>query len=86
MSARRREFDQPVLAVVAQVQHLPASVSRIDEIEEAVVEHVHLVPRYANDPRPEWPFPFPQEDPPPFPEHEVRADAERLRRAAVEDA
>jgi diadenosine tetraphosphate (Ap4A) HIT family hydrolase len=41
--------------------------------------HVHLVPRYADDPRPEWPFPFPEEDPPPFPDDEVRADAERLR-------
>ena len=43
--ASRRGFDQAVVAVVAQVQHLPSSVSRIDEIEEAVVEHVHLVPR-----------------------------------------
>jgi diadenosine tetraphosphate (Ap4A) HIT family hydrolase len=44
--------------------------------------HVHLIPRYAEDPRPEWPFPFPEEDPPPFPDDEVRADAERLRAAA----
>lgn len=44
--------------------------------------HVHLVPRYADDPRPEWPFPFPEVDPPPFPEDELRADAERLRAAA----
>jgi diadenosine tetraphosphate (Ap4A) HIT family hydrolase len=44
--------------------------------------HVHLVPRYADDPRPEWPFPFPEEDPPPFPDAEVRADGERLRAAA----
>jgi diadenosine tetraphosphate (Ap4A) HIT family hydrolase len=21
--------------------------------------HVHVIPRYADDPRPEWPFPFP---------------------------
>jgi diadenosine tetraphosphate (Ap4A) HIT family hydrolase len=43
--------------------------------------HVHLVPRYADDPRPEWPFPFPAEDPPPFPEEQLRADIERLRAA-----
>ena len=44
--------------------------------------HVHLVPRYAEDPRPEWPFPFPEVDPPPFPDDDVRADAARLRDAA----
>ena len=44
--------------------------------------HVHLVPRYADDPRPEWPFPFPAEDPPPPPAEQVLADAERLRAAA----
>lgn len=43
--------------------------------------HAHLVPRYADDPRPEWPFPFPEEDPPPFPDDEVRADVARLRDA-----
>lgn len=45
--------------------------------------HVHLVPRYADDPRPEWPFPFPAENPEPFPDAEVRADVERLRAAAA---
>lgn len=44
--------------------------------------HVHLIPRYANDPRPEWPFPFPEVDPPQFPDDVVRADATRLRAAA----
>ena len=44
--------------------------------------HVHLVPRYADDPRPDWPFPFPEVDPPPFPDADVRADAQRLREAA----
>jgi diadenosine tetraphosphate (Ap4A) HIT family hydrolase len=44
--------------------------------------HVHLIPRYADDPRPEWPFPFPEEDPEPFPDADVRADAARLRAAA----
>jgi diadenosine tetraphosphate (Ap4A) HIT family hydrolase len=41
--------------------------------------HVHVIPRYADDPRPEWPFPFPAQEPPPFPDVELRADAERLR-------
>lgn len=41
--------------------------------------HFHLVPRYADDPKPGWPFPFPEEDPPPYPDDQLRADAERLR-------
>lgn len=43
--------------------------------------HTHLVPRYADDPRPGWPFPFPEQDPPPIPEERLRADVEALRRA-----
>ena len=45
--------------------------------------HVHVIPRYADDPRPGWPLPFPAEDPPPLPDAEVRADAERLRNAVA---
>ncbi len=41
--------------------------------------HAHVMPRYADDPRPGWPFPWPDEDPPPFPEEEVRRDADALR-------
>ena len=41
--------------------------------------HAHVLPRYADDPRPGWPFPFPDEDPPPWPEDELRADVEALR-------
>jgi diadenosine tetraphosphate (Ap4A) HIT family hydrolase len=41
--------------------------------------HTHLVPRYPDDPRPGWPFPFPENDPPPHPEREFRADVEALR-------
>jgi len=44
--------------------------------------HVHVIPRYADDPRPEWPFPFPTDEPPPLPDAELRAYAERLRAAA----
>ena len=43
--------------------------------------HTHLVPRYADDPRPGWPFPFPEQDPPPMPEERLRAEVEALRRA-----
>lgn len=41
--------------------------------------HTHVIPRYADDPKPGWPFPFPEEDPPPHPEAEFRADVEALR-------
>jgi diadenosine tetraphosphate (Ap4A) HIT family hydrolase len=41
--------------------------------------HVHVIPRYAEDPRPEWPFPFPEEPPPPFPDAELRALADVIR-------
>jgi diadenosine tetraphosphate (Ap4A) HIT family hydrolase len=41
--------------------------------------HTHVVPRYADDPRPGWPFPFPEEDPPPIEEEEFRRDVEALR-------
>jgi diadenosine tetraphosphate (Ap4A) HIT family hydrolase len=41
--------------------------------------HTHVVPRYADDPKPGWPFPFPEHDPPPHPEAELRADVEALR-------
>lgn len=41
--------------------------------------HTHVLPRFADDPRPGWPFPFP-DDPPPHPEGELRADAGALRR------
>jgi diadenosine tetraphosphate (Ap4A) HIT family hydrolase len=41
--------------------------------------HTHVMPRYALDPRPEWPFPYPEEAPP-LDEDEFRADVEALRR------
>lgn len=41
--------------------------------------HAHVLPRYADDPRPGWPFPWPDEDPPNFPEEDVRGDVEGLR-------
>ena len=43
--------------------------------------HTHLVPRYADDPRPGWPFPFPETDPPAMPEERLMRDVEALRAA-----
>jgi diadenosine tetraphosphate (Ap4A) HIT family hydrolase len=41
--------------------------------------HTHVIPRYADDPRPGWPFPFPTEEPAPHDEAEFRADVDGLR-------
>lgn len=41
--------------------------------------HAHLIPRYANDPKPGWPFPFPHGEPPDMDESSLRADAAALR-------
>lgn len=43
--------------------------------------HVHIVPRYSDDPRPGWPFPFPEREPPPEPVESMRADLEALQTA-----
>ena len=42
--------------------------------------HTHVVPRYADDPKPGWPFPFPEGEPGLIPEDELRRDVEALRR------
>jgi diadenosine tetraphosphate (Ap4A) HIT family hydrolase len=41
--------------------------------------HTHVMPRYADDPRPGWPFPHPEEKPPPIEEGAFRSDVEALR-------
>jgi diadenosine tetraphosphate (Ap4A) HIT family hydrolase len=41
--------------------------------------HTHVMPRYADDPKPGWPFPHPESQPPPHPEADLRADVEALR-------
>jgi diadenosine tetraphosphate (Ap4A) HIT family hydrolase len=41
--------------------------------------HAHVVPRYADDPRPEWPFPFPEDEPPPIDPTLFEADVQALR-------
>ncbi|MDQ6885187.1 MAG: HIT family protein, partial [Candidatus Dormibacteraeota bacterium] len=40
--------------------------------------HTHVLPRFADDPRPEWPFPFPETERPPIDERAFRADAAAL--------
>lgn len=45
--------------------------------------HTHIIPRYVDDPRPGWPFPFPEADPPDTPEDLLKKDAEALG-AAIE--
>ena len=40
--------------------------------------HAHVIPRYADDPKPGWPFPFPDEQPP-IPGDELAADVAALR-------
>ena len=44
--------------------------------------HTHVIPRYADDPKPGWPFPFPEEDPPPHRSESFAADLESLKRVA----
>jgi diadenosine tetraphosphate (Ap4A) HIT family hydrolase len=41
--------------------------------------HTHVVPRYADDPRPGWPFPFPEDEPPPIGAALYASDVEALR-------
>ena len=40
--------------------------------------HTHVVPRYADDPKPGWPFPFPEDEPGQIDEDELRVDVEAL--------
>jgi diadenosine tetraphosphate (Ap4A) HIT family hydrolase len=41
--------------------------------------HTHVIPRYADDPRPGWPFPFPDGKPGQLDEATFRSDLEALR-------
>lgn len=41
--------------------------------------HTHVIPRYADDPRPGWPFPFPEGDPGTIDEEPFRRDVDALR-------
>jgi diadenosine tetraphosphate (Ap4A) HIT family hydrolase len=41
--------------------------------------HTHVMPRYADDPRPGWPFPHPEDEPGPIEESAFRRDVDALR-------
>ena len=41
--------------------------------------HTHVIPRYADDPKPGWPFPFPGDEPGQIEEGQFRRDLEALR-------
>lgn len=41
--------------------------------------HTHVIPRYVDDPRPGWPFPFPENDPGQIDDEPFRRDVEALR-------
>ena len=43
--------------------------------------HTHIVPRYADDPRPGWPFPFPEKEPAALPAAALQQDIDALRAA-----
>jgi diadenosine tetraphosphate (Ap4A) HIT family hydrolase len=45
--------------------------------------HTHIIPRYADDPAPGEPFPFPDRDTGVIPDDEFRATVESLRRMAA---
>jgi diadenosine tetraphosphate (Ap4A) HIT family hydrolase len=45
--------------------------------------HTHVIPRYAEDPRPGWPFPFPDEKQPPHEEAQFGFDVDALRALLV---
>ena len=42
--------------------------------------HTHIIPRYEEDPKPEWPFPFPDAESEPIEEAALRADVDALRK------
>ena len=42
--------------------------------------HTHVIPRYATDPRPGWPFPFPEGEVANIDEAVLRADVAALRK------
>lgn len=41
--------------------------------------HTHVVPRYADDPKPGSPFPFPEDEPEDFPDDVLQRDVDALR-------
>jgi diadenosine tetraphosphate (Ap4A) HIT family hydrolase len=94
---RGRHVAEPTELTEPEAASYGREVLRVGRALEAVLEpvklnydvlgnslphlHTHIVPRYADDPRPGWPFPFPDLEPEPMPEAELMADVEALRAA-----
>lgn len=76
-------YGREVLAVGRAVEAAFAPVKlNYDVLGNSVPHlHTHVVPRYADDPRPGWPFPFPTPDPPPMPDERFAADLAALVRS-----
>jgi diadenosine tetraphosphate (Ap4A) HIT family hydrolase len=70
-----------VVSVAAALeQHLQPVKMNYDLLGNSLPHlHTHLVPRYADDPRPGWPFPFPEGKPRQLEEEPFRRDVEALR-------
>ena len=61
-------------------EHLRPVKTNYDTLGNALPHlHTHVVPRFAEDPRPGWPFPFPDGEPPQIPEERLGSDADALR-------
>ena len=80
-AAEAAAYGSEVLRVARAIQAVMRPVKlNYDVLGNSVPHlHTHLVPRYADDPRPGWPFPFPHPDPPPMPAVRFTADLEALR-------
>ena len=81
--AEAAAYGREVIAVARAIQTVMRPVKiNYDVLGNSVPHlHTHLVPRYADDPRPGWPFPFPHPDPPPMPEERLMRDVQALREA-----
>jgi len=65
-------------------QHLQPVKMNYDVLGNSLPHlHTHVVPRYPDDPRPGWPFPFPEDEQAPHPDPELRADVTALRAMLV---
>jgi diadenosine tetraphosphate (Ap4A) HIT family hydrolase len=61
-------------------QHLGPVKTNYDVLGNSLPHlHTHVVPRFADDPRPGWPFPFPETEPSPIDEGTFESDVAALR-------
>lgn len=76
-------YGRDVLAVGRAIQHAFAPVKLNYNLLGNSVPHLHthIVPRYADDPRPGWPFPFSDPEPGPMPADRLTQDLALLRAA-----